>query len=639
MSRDDFSDEESRTITIGTKHVRTNAGQHHTSKKPARYRHRVGHQDLRDFVPRGGSFDSSPLPESKLYSRHSSGIDQRSAVSESSGDYQIPQSTSRSAMNWNNSSQGSIRTSLRGGGDLGQNRLATGFRPQPDHNNYGQVLSQDVVEISDDSEMGEDSEGGILLNVDGPSSVDSSVDAGTPPEISDSEDGEITDNLPTQAMPSTRDTKTGKQHLAPESNRSGTLQAPSQNNSNITTPLFQIDARRGARILADLTPEDLEKQIKYTLFHLRRDQIDLSRPVICIACLNEGHTDQYCPGLLCSICGPQTKHPSRLCPKRVRCSKCRDRGHNAASCKSKLKNPNIEPCDFCGGADHVEASCIQRFFPARTEIPEGELRLWISCAQCGSKDHLAGDCPAYGSKPANEWSLRTYSRNKIVNLSLQAGAQAREKEAQSRGIRPEGMQIKGRGAPTHTRYPKRGDPAQSSGLQFEGDDDFTTRIAANRSRRPSPPRNHIRFGDDDRGRMNGGRDDDYYRPRPDRPRPSNDYKNYPPPPSHEYRDRNGYGGGRAYQDDRDYHSRRPRSRSPSRFEGDTWRPPSVSLPARPAAPRSQQQSQNQSQNSLKKGKRGGGKAKSGGGGGGGGGGKAVKPMPSAAKNAWNRGRL
>jgi protein AIR1/2 len=546
-------------------------------------------------------------------------------------------------MNWNNSSQGSIRTSLRGGGDLGQNRLATGFRPQPDHNSNGQALSQDVVEISDDSEIGEDSDGGILLNLDGPSRVDSSVDAETPPEISDGEDGEITDNHPNQAMPSTRGAKTVKQSLAPESYRGSTLPAPSHNSSNITAPLFQIDARRGARILADLNPEDLEKQIKYTLFHLRRDQIDLSRPVVCIACLNEGHTDQYCPGLLCSICGGQTKHPSRLCPKRARCSKCRERGHNPDSCKSKLKNPNIEPCDFCGGADHIEASCIQRFFPARTELPEGELQLWISCAQCGSKDHLAGDCPAYGSKPAIDWSLRAYSRNKIVNLSLQAGAQAREKEAQSKGIRPEGMQIKGRGAPTHNRYSKRGDPASSSGLHFEGDDDFTTRIAANRSRQPPPPRNHIRFGDDGRGWRNDDRDDDYYRPRQDRPRLSNDYKNYQPPSSHDYRDRNGYGGeNRAYQDDRDYHSRRPRSRSPSRFDGDTWRPqlprgppPPVSLPARPAPPRGQQQSQNQSQNqnASKKGRRGGGKAK------GGGGGKAVKPMPSAAKSAWNRGRL
>ncbi len=537
-------------------------------------------------------------------------------------------------MNWNNSTQGSIRTSLRGGGDLGQNRLATGFRSQPERTSIGPVSSQEVVEISDDSEVEDDSEGGILLNVDAPSRIDSSVDAETPVEIPDGEDGEI------EAIPSTRDVEAGKQCFAPKSHQNVTQQSLGQNKSKITSPMFQTDAGPRSRILADLNPEDLQKQIKYTLFSLPRDQIDLSRPVICVSCLSEGHSDRHCPGLICFNCGGQTKHSSRLCSKRARCSKCGDRGHIADTCKSKLKNATLEPCDFCGGTDHIESSCTERFFPARTEIPEGELQLWISCAQCGSKDHLAGDCGSSSSRPANAWSLRAYSRNHIVNLSLQTGAQAREKEAQSKGIRPEGMQIKGREAQNRNKYAKRGEPPQFSGMQFEDDDDFTTRLAGNRSRRPSPPRNHIRFDDDDRGRMSRRNDDDYYRPRSNRPGPSEDYNDYYQPSPHEYRHRDGYGEGRGYQEDRGYQSRRPRSRSPPRFDGDTWRPPlprgtppPVSLPARPAPPRSQQRPQNQNQNLSRKGKRGAGKAK-----GNGGGGTAVKPMPSAAKNAWNRWR-
>ncbi len=659
MSNHDSSDEDSRTTAIGAKRARATISLHHDSAKGNKHSHRVGHQDLRDFVPRGGNFGLPPLAESRLLEDQSDDIGQISDVSESSSDYEIPQSCSKSAMNWNNSAQGSIRTSLRGGGgDLGQNRLATGFRSHAKQSSNGQGPPHDVVEISDDSEVEDDSEGGILLNVDAPPRAKSSIDANTPVEISEDEDGEVIGSPIDKVMPLSDHVKAEKQRPAPKSNQIATLQALSLKGSDNTSSMFRIDARRGSRILADLNPEDLEKQIKYTLFHLPRDQIDLSRPVVCIACLNEGHTDETCPGLLCSICGGQTKHSIGLCPKRARCSKCRDRGHDATACRSKLKNPDPEPCDFCGGADHDEVSCMQRFFPAHTEPPGGDLQLWISCGQCGSKDHLAGDCPFRGSRPAPAWSLRAYSRYNIVNLHLQTGAQAREKEAENKGIRPEGMQIKGRGALGNNKYPKRGQPADNSGLQFgDGDDeDFTTRLADNRSRHPSPPRSHIRFHDDDRSRVNRGNGDDYYRPQSNRYGPINDHNNNTQPSSHDYRDRHGYGGDRGYQNDRDYRSQRPRSRSPPRFNGgDSWRPPpplprgpppqaSASLPARPAAPRNQQQLQNQNQNHKvsKKGKRGGGGGGGGGkagGGRGGGGGASVRPMPSAAKNAWNRGRL
>ncbi len=642
MSRHDSSDEDSRTTAIGAKRVRATTGLHHISVK---YSRRVGHQDLRDFVPRGGNFGLPPLAESRLLEDQLHDLGQASDVSESSSDYQIPQSCSKSAMNWNNTSaQGSIRTSLRGGGgDLGQNRLATGFRSHAGQSSSAQGPPHDVVEISDDSEVEDDSEGGILLNVDAPA------------EISEDEDGEIASSPSDRVMPSSDRVKAEKQRPAPKSNQIATVRAVSPKGSHVTSSIFQIDAHRGSRILADLNPEDLDKQIKYTLFHLPRDQIDLSRPVVCIACLNEGHTDEVCPGLLCSICGGQTKHSIRLCPKRARCSKCRDRGHDATTCRSKLKKPDPEPCDFCGGADHDEVSCIQRFFPAHTELPGGDLQLWISCAQCGSKDHLAGDCLFRGSRPAPAWSLRAYSRYNVVNLNLQTGAQAREKEAENKGIRPEGMQIRGRGALGGNKYPKRGQPAENSGLQFgDGDDeDFTTRLADTRSRRPSPPRSHIRFQNEDRSRVNRGNGDDYYRWQSNRYGPINGHNNNSQPPSHDYRDRNGYSGDRGHQDARDYRSQRPRSRSPPRFNGgDNWRPPpplprgpppQASLPARPAAPRNQQQSQNQNHKVFKKGKRGGGGVgvgKAGGdrGGGGGGGGGIVRPMPSAAKNAWNRGR-
>lgn len=646
-------DEESRTSAIGRKHARRIPGFHHISKEGTKCRHRVRYQDLRDFVPRGGNFAHLPVPGSQIHPELAYDFDQMSDVSGSSSDYQIPQHSSIApAVSWNDNMPGSIktslRTSLRTGGNLGQNRLATGFHPQTVATADNRLHRHDVIEISDDSATEDDSEGGgIMLNVDDASRPDSSVDAETPAQISEDEDGEVTDDQSKKVTSSTRDANAGRQGLMPESCRNATPQIASQNKSGIaSSPMFQVDTRRGTRILADLNPEELENQIRYTLFHLPRDQIDLSRPVICMACLTEGHTDQLCPRLFCSSCGGQTKHPSRLCPKRARCARCGDRGHNVGTCKAKLQNPSLEPCDFCGGADHVEASCTQRFFPARSEVPTGELQLWISCAQCGSKDHLAGDCPTHGSRSAPAWSLRAYSRTKIINLSLQTGTQAREKEAKGKGIRPEGTPIRGRGASSHNKYPRRGEPAQFSGLRSDDDDDLTRRIGGNRSTRLARPVKHDRFHEVDRGGLEHGGRDDHYRPRADRPPPSNDYDSYhPPPPQNEYRDRNGYREGRGYDGDRGYRNRRPRSRSrsPPRFDRDNWRPPlprepppaHVSLPARPAPPRSQQQPHKQSPNSSRKARRAGGKGRNGDAGGG----VAVKPMPSAAQNAWNRGRL
>ncbi|RMD42629.1 hypothetical protein DV735_g2469, partial [Chaetothyriales sp. CBS 134920] len=54
--------------------------------------------------------------------------------------------------------------------------------------------------------------------------------------------------------------------------------------------------------LADLNADDFEDQLRYGLYHLQRHQIDLSRPVTCLACLREGHMADTCPETHCSDC-------------------------------------------------------------------------------------------------------------------------------------------------------------------------------------------------------------------------------------------------------------------------------------------------------------------------------------------------
>lgn len=141
--------------------------------------------------------------------------------------------------------------------------------------------------------------------------------------------------------------------------------------------------------LADLDPEQLEDQMCYAFYYLERDQVDLNRPVICLQCFSEGHLSETC---------------------------------------------------------QTEAQQSGRMLKVK---PGTKLRLWISCCICASKEHLVGDCPRADKARAQRWSLTSLDPDQIVNLSLQSGTRRLETEAENRGLRPAGLQIRGR-AGRHT---------------------------------------------------------------------------------------------------------------------------------------------------------------------------------------------
>jgi hypothetical protein len=193
--------------------------------------------------------------------------------------------------------------------------------------------------------------------------------------------------------------------------------------------------------LLDLSPDDLEDQLTYGLYHLDRTQVDLNRLVVCLSCMGPGHLASDCPLLKCTSCGDST-HASVKCPVNHRCTHCRDKGHTAEDCTQELKI-NTTPCDVCGVHSHVVQECPQRHF--NTVPLSGPVKLWVSCANCASKSHLVGDCPA-AHKDVSEmaWSLKALDPDQITNLSLQTGTRKLEKEAETRGMRPPGLTIKGR---------------------------------------------------------------------------------------------------------------------------------------------------------------------------------------------------
>jgi hypothetical protein len=336
--------------------------------------------------------------------------------------------------------------------------------------------------------------------------------------------------------------------------------------------------------LGDLSSDEFEKQVKYTLFHLNRDQIDLNRPAICTTCLQEGHQEASCPESNCVHCGIRDEHPSRLCPEYSRCLKCRERGHDVDTCISKLKNLTVL-CDHCGSDTHLEDTCPSRFFPVPSQGTATKLRLWISCCICASKTHLVGDCPERRtSSQATAWSLRSLNPMQISNLSLESGTQKIERDVEIRGERQEGLVIKGR-ADTYGQVQGNGVPSMRPLVRRQ--DDSPRRGGQNRFEDRDSERDR-RVGD----RRRDGQDD-YYRPSSDSRTQGARYDRYEASYT-DYRDQSNDRRDKFYATDSFGQRRRSRSpdfRNPRAAQRhDSFQPPlpKEPLPNRPPPPPSRQ---------------------------------------------------
>jgi protein AIR1/2 len=357
---------------------------------------------------------------------------------------------------WNQGNSGTIRTSLRGtvapapDSRLGNNRLATGFggtstaaAPSPDSLESGETHSS-PIEISSDEE-----EGGIQINVEGqamPEVIHVDSDSGDDDDDDDDEDddedgydmeeGEEDERAVISASVSSPVLGDRDAHMQLQ----GELERHLSNEFQPLTIDAAINKKPVVR-LGDLSADELEFQYKYCFYGLGRDQIDLNRPVICVECLQEGHIHATCPEKYCTDCSGDYGHSKQHCPKSRLCTKCRERGHDATECQSKLKKARV--CEFCNSFHHNEPECPLRFFPSiKPTNPTATVKLWISCCNCASKTHLVGDCPALHPDDGPRWSLRTIPTHQITNLSLQTGISGLEKAAENRNMRPQGRNIR-----------------------------------------------------------------------------------------------------------------------------------------------------------------------------------------------------
>jgi hypothetical protein len=408
---------------------------------------------------------------------------------------------------------------------LGNNRLATGFKPPTSSKsgvraksprNYSFSSSapdtggsmDDAIQISSDEDM-ENSEGGMIVNLNDntPALTENSVSEDEGLVTSDDEaDLQIQQDLTSSAGPVT---------------------VGDANSSNLR--------------LLDLNPRELEEQLKYALYHLDRTQVDLNRLVTCLSCMQLGHASSGCPQSTCKHCEEDDDHPTNLCPFNQRCTKCRDRGHTVDECISDMKNTTV-PCDSCGKLSHVAQACPQRHFLQPSLATP--IKLWISCCICASKSHLVGDCPDAPRNAATaSWSLKSLDPGQVTNLSLESGTRRLEKDAETRGMRPNGMQIKGRASLHHAGVSKSAP---------DSDDEQEEFLRPSVVRSNLPPKPQVRMGAHEIRR-------------PDQPRATSDRYDRFDAPSFDARSQD---RGRGDWYDTDSFGRR-RSRSP---RADSWRP-------------------------------------------------------------------
>ena len=362
---------------------------------------------------------------------------------------------------------------------FGNNRLATGFRSAPVHATLSngpqlalavkehkeppstsQVSAHEVIEISDDEDEDEGEasheDGGMLINIDQPRRQDLPVrmDVDEDEEnVAQRVEGKVSRSRSSKDIPQSH---TGRQaHTQLQGDLDRYLNAFTPINSlPAKPPVPHRDARPASRLvprLADLPAEETELQLKYVFFDLDPETADLNQRAVCLSCLQPGHAQKDCPEVVCVHCS--ARHATRRCPNTQRCTKCREKGHSAESCRSGMK-VNTVPCDICGVVGHVEQACRQRFFPANRDLFVEPQKFWVSCSRCASKSHLVGDCHLANQSAAARWSLKSFTPGSIMNLSIGAGTTHMEEVAANRGLRPEGRKIRGRAGLHNAGVPK-----------------------------------------------------------------------------------------------------------------------------------------------------------------------------------------
>lgn len=354
MSDDDG---DSRTASIGQARVQSKsssptsqlAANDTNGRKKSQTTDKTAKRDLQDFVPGGGKFSTTPLAVDPEDSTSSSGSYSSNHNNEPEQNMNKRRKPNAPAISWNQASRSSIRTSLGARSALAavknqqtksafdavndkyfrsrsasasaeeeheDNDVNEETKPIGHNPNAREETKTYFVDDSDNSESGEVSEGGdsMMLNIGQQGdrhglngSPDDGVGASTFPFILDT-----SPNL--NSVPLHVSTDLDQQRGRSDIEENGSVlsdpsvtQLPPQSKDEAFAEFAAIYTTSPA-ILADLKVKDLEIQARFFFYNSSIHELDLTKPISCTECLQEGHLAFVCP----------SKEVCRLASKEIR---------------------------------------------------------------------------------------------------------------------------------------------------------------------------------------------------------------------------------------------------------------------------------------------------------------------------------
>lgn len=316
-----ISDDEgdSRTASVGQARSQPNPNPSTSAKKKSRKSKKAAKKEPVDFVPQGAKFSTTPLEVDPENSTSSSGSDSSNSDNEPEQKSNKRQKRNAPTVSWNQASRSAIRTTLgaKPAAAAVKNQQAKSafdavndkfFRSrsasisEEEAHNKGDVgttessskIDQEqktyFVDDSDASDSGEVSEGddSMMLNIGQQSNghdlndtQDDAVDLSTPPFIVD-------------PLPSTQADKPSTQETGSVLSEPSITQLPPQSKAEAFAD-FAASYTTSPAILADLKVKDLEIQARFFFYNSNINELDLTRPISCTECLQEGHLSSVCP--------------------------------------------------------------------------------------------------------------------------------------------------------------------------------------------------------------------------------------------------------------------------------------------------------------------------------------------------------
>ena len=216
--------------------------------------------------------------------------------------------------------------------------------------------------------------------------------------------------------------------------------------ATIAGPVHLSKNLRKLSVLAELSAESLNSQLRYFYPGKASAEVDLQQPTRCLNCGDVEHESDSCQTLRCQHCNARAKHLTVLCPKKAKCSKCREGGHTEDTCPYKLKRVTKEEitCDICLLNGHLEQDCelIWRTSGKPWDFDASQHKIELFCYECGNQGHLGNDCSS--RQPGKSLGSSTWTLLRNFDVSVGFEAHPRQPARPKYPVKKDELKIRGR---------------------------------------------------------------------------------------------------------------------------------------------------------------------------------------------------